>query len=90
VAGRSTRSLELMAWRNATDSVLADYFHGENVWSKEWRSIGIAVVLEPSQGSQQHFPIYEAEFSGQTKQFVAGEISNGVWLFYVPEQGAQP
>jgi hypothetical protein len=71
-------------WRYATDSVLVEYFLGENVWSKEWREVGLAKVLEPSYGKPRSFSIYAAEFADQTKQFVAGEATNGTWIFYIP------
>lgn len=63
---------------------------GTDVWMSEWRSldIGTLEVPHPSYPHQRHklWP-YVVERGGQPVMFCAGELSNGVWCFYVPANG---
>jgi hypothetical protein len=60
---------------------------GVALWQQEWRRIG-ADPLElphPDHPSQHHrCNIYEAGSIDDPVRFAAGELSNGVWGFYVP------
>lgn len=61
--------------------------NGLAIWQQEWRRIG-EVSLElphPSHQHQRHrFDVYEAGSINSPVRFAAGELSNGVWGFYVP------
>lgn len=61
---------------------------GLNVWEHEWTrtSSPHAHVTDPLYGSPFEFPVYAVEASGKRVLFAAGEFSNCVWGFYVPEQ----
>ena len=60
---------------------------GQNPWPLQWSSSGEPpiTVAHPSYPSQRHeMSVYDLE-STQSIRFAAGEFSNGVWGFYVPE-----
>ncbi len=76
-------------WREAHvgpegDDVTID---GVEVWRWGWRATGEDAVRlpHPSHRDQRHvFQVYEAGPPGGPVRFAAGELSNGVWGFYVP------
>lgn len=65
---------------------------GLNVWQHEWvaTSIPHAHVRDPFYGSPFEFPVYAIEAGAKRVLFAAGEFSNCVWGFYVPEQTESP
>ena len=75
-----------MIWKYATDPALVKYFEHESVWTKTWEHTqgDDIVVTDPSHGNELLLSIYEAEFGGVKKRFAAGEVSNGVFIFYLP------
>ncbi len=60
---------------------------GINLWDQAWTSTGQKItVAHPSYPSQRHHMwIYEATDTNPLIVFAAGEFSNGVWGFFVPE-----
>ena len=46
----------------------------------------VAVVTDPHHGTEKVFHVYEADIDGVTRRFAAGEFSNGVTGFYLPER----
>jgi hypothetical protein len=61
---------------------------GLNPWDHQWHSMEREAVElpHPAHPSQRHrFDVYEMEAAGQKVTFAAGELSNGVWGFYVPK-----
>ncbi len=60
---------------------------GLDVWKHHWRHVdrpGLNLP-HPSYPSQSHrFDIYEIGEIDRPVRFAAGELSNGVWGFYVP------
>ena len=44
-----------------------------------------AQVVDPQYGRERRFSVYEIVVSGRTVRFAAGEFSNGIWGFYLPE-----
>ena len=63
---------------------------GCEVWLGKWNrlKLGTVEVPHPSYPSQRHelWPYFMDE-DGKTVLFLAGELSNGVWSFYVPAHG---
>ena len=60
---------------------------GIKVWQQNWRRTAEAAVHlpHPSYQNQRHrFEIYEAGPQDSPVRFAAGELSNGVWGFYIP------
>jgi hypothetical protein len=58
---------------------------GVNPWGRAWRALGEPpiTVSHPSYPEQlQVLRLYKVEASGGQVTFAAGEVSNGVWLFY--------
>jgi hypothetical protein len=56
------------------------------LWNEEWRRTGQPALQlpHPSYPHQQHrFDIYEVGAPDDPVRFAAGELSNGVWGFYV-------
>ncbi|MBC8067583.1 MAG: hypothetical protein IAG13_04545 [Deltaproteobacteria bacterium] len=56
-------------------------------WRLQWHALAepAIVVAHPSWPSQRHrLPVYELRTPEQTLRFAAGELSAGVWGFYVP------
>ena len=61
---------------------------GLNVWQHEWIKVAEpdAHVKDPAYGSLFKFPVYAIEADGKRILFAAGEFSNCVWGFYVPQE----
>ena len=59
---------------------------GVNIWNENWRPTGERLELpHPDYPSQRHaIHVYEVGDPQQPVIFAAGELSNGVWGFYVP------
>lgn len=60
---------------------------GINVFAHRWRDVDgeIAQVSDPLYGQARRFSVYEIAANNCTIKFAAGEFSNGVWGFYVPQ-----
>lgn len=60
---------------------------GVNPWEVKWTSTGGRItVAHPSYAEQRHTMFtYEALAPSGTVTFAAGEFSNGVWGFFVPD-----
>ena len=63
---------------------------GCEVWLGKWNrlKLGTLEVPHPSYPAQRHrlWPYFLDE-NGKTVLFLAGELSNGAWCFYVPARG---
>jgi hypothetical protein len=62
---------------------------GLKVWSHKWRATGKPhlELPHPSYPNQIHqYVIYEIGDAEHPVRFAAGELSNGVWGFYVPDK----
>ncbi len=62
---------------------------GIEVWSQDWRPTGEPCLNlpHPSYKHQRHrYDIYEIGNAEHPIRFAAGELSNGVWGFYVPDE----
>jgi len=65
-------------------------YRGVNLWASTWKTTGEAPVPanHPSWPTQTHeLNRYFVESGQGAIEFAAGEVSPGVWLFYVPERG---
>ena len=61
---------------------------GVAVWRAQWRQVpGERVTLpHPAYANQSHsFTVFEIGDPDNPIRFAAGEVSNGVWGFYVPD-----
>ncbi len=68
----------------ANDGLTID---GGDIWKRKWRRTHDPVLQlpHPAYPDQQHyFDIYEMDGPTGPIRFAAGELSNGVWGFYVP------
>lgn len=64
---------------------------GVELWKQPWRPAGLPPVSlpHPAHLQQMHrFEIYDVGASFSSHRFAAGELSNGVWGFYVPGSAA--
>ena len=81
-------SVGMSEWRDVHVGLADDGVEigGLDVWRQEWRRTGDSVQLpHPAHPHQRHlFDIYEAGPPESAIRFAAGELSNGVWGFYVP------
>ena len=79
-----------MPWRDVHVGFANDGLRigGLDVWEHKWRRAA-ADPLElphPAYPNQRHFyDIYDIGDTHAPVRFAAGELSNGVWGFYVPE-----
>jgi hypothetical protein len=46
-----------------------------------------AQVIDPQYGKTHEFQIYEITVDGRVIRFAAGEFSNGIFGFYLPDEG---
>jgi hypothetical protein len=80
------------AWRVAHIGVENDGLKigGLDVWKSEWRRVREPKGIElphPQYPNQIHpYRIYEVGDVGNPVRFAAGELSYGVWGFYVPQE----
>lgn len=58
---------------------------GLEVWRQKWRAAGLSVELpHPAYPTQVHrFDVYDIGEPMHAVRIAAGELSNGVWGFYV-------
>ena len=81
--------LETHGWRSVHIGFSDDGLKigGQPVWKQEWRPSGEPSLMlpHPAYPDQSHrFDIYAIGESRKRVRFAAGELSNGVWGFYVP------
>jgi hypothetical protein len=83
----------MAAWRFAGSQVEGRRFElipGLDVWSQEWRSVKDETIEGRLQGvaygHQGGFNVYEIDGPHGPVQFVAGEVSNQVYAFYLPAE----
>lgn len=59
---------------------------GVNIFDYEWKGTNRTVkVRDPLYGNEYVFSIYTVTIKGMEQEFAAGEFSNCVWGFYLPE-----
>jgi len=60
---------------------------GVNPWNVKWTGTDRRIIVaHPSYPTQRHtMNIYEVTGASPSITFAAGEFSNGVWGFYVPD-----
>ncbi len=78
-----------MDWRDVHIGFASDGFaiSGLDVWKHKWRRVAAEPLILPHPAypeQRHHFDIYEIGDAGDPARFAAGELSNGVWGFYVP------
>ena len=86
------RRLAAGGWRVAgivtegSSIMLGGFFFGVNPWQHQWESLGASVDLPhpayPNQIERMH--LYRIKTRWSTVVFATGELSAGVWGFYVP------
>lgn len=61
---------------------------GVNPWGQHWQhGGGVITVPHPSFASQRHpLTVWSFQVGPRTVTFAAGELSNGVWCFYLPDE----
>jgi hypothetical protein len=79
----------MSGWRNFHIGSEGDglTINGVAIWQQEWRRTGEGSLElpHPNHLHQRHrFNIYEVGRVDDPVRFAAGELSNGVWGFYVP------
>lgn len=79
-----------MTWRDVHVGFEGDGLRidGVEVWRHKWRPTGEhhLNLPHPSYRNQTHrYDIYIVEDAGHSVRFAAGELSNGVWGFYIQE-----
>jgi hypothetical protein len=77
-------------WRDAHVGIEPDGLQigGVEVWKHKWRRTGEPPLdlPHPRYPNQTHqYDVYEIEDAGHSVRFAAGELSDGVWGFYIPE-----
>ncbi|CAN5385053.1 hypothetical protein BH10PLA2_BH10PLA2_01930 [soil metagenome] len=82
-------SVEMSEWRDVHVGFEGDgvKISGIAVWQQNWRRTGEEAIQlpHPSYQHQRHrFDIYEVGPTDSLIRFAAGELSNGVWGFYIP------
>lgn len=59
---------------------------GVNIFDYEWKKNNeVAKVIDPIYNNEFEFDVYTVVIQGQEQEFAAGEFSNCVWGFYVPQ-----
>jgi len=84
----------MAVWRSVHVGPEGDDFEvgGLEVWRHKWSSTGEPHLNlpHPSYRNQIHrFDIYEIVGTEHAVRFATGELSNGVWGFYVPGDDGQ-
>ena len=56
-----------------------------NPWGPDWHKVGDVMLPHPAYPNQQHeMSVYRGQRDGKTITFAVGELSAGVYGFYVP------
>ena len=57
-----------------------------DLWKASWTSLGETVKVWP-RSEHEHYQLsaYSTSVADRTVIFAAGEVSNGVWVFYRPD-----
>lgn len=56
---------------------------GINLFKCKWETVGdCETVFDPKTKAPYSFSVYKITVGSQTVEFIAGEKSDGVWLFY--------
>jgi hypothetical protein len=81
--------MEYEGWRDVHVGFEGDDLKigGVGIWDADWRRTGLEAVQlpHPAHQHQRHrFDVYEVGEEKHPIRFAAGELSNGVWGFYVP------
>jgi len=76
-------------WRVAHVGVEGDGLEigGLEIWRNEWRQVyepDLSLPHPHYQAQTHNYGIYEIGSNEHPVRFAAGELSNGVWGFYVP------
>ncbi len=50
-------------------------------WASDWEKV---VVTDPMYGQEHTFTVWHVNVKSEIYTFAAGEFSNGVWGFYLP------
>jgi hypothetical protein len=61
--------------------------NGIEIWNHDWRQVEVGALQlpHPAYNDQRHsFDVFEVGETSKPTRFAAGELSNGVWGFYVP------
>lgn len=79
----------MAAWRDVHVGLQGDGLKvgGLEVWKHEWRPAEVEALSlpHPSYPKQIHrYDVYDIGDAPRSVRFAAGELSNGVWGFYVP------
>jgi len=75
-----------MNWRFIDTCLDGDRYEifGRNIWDYEWTFKGeYATVIGPIHKQELSFKVFEIEDASTIIEFAAGELSNGVWGFYL-------
>jgi hypothetical protein len=56
-------------------------------WTDMRAPYEFARVIDPRYGVEKEFNIYEVTVDGRTICFACDEFSNGIWGYYVPDEG---
>lgn len=60
---------------------------GVNIFKYPWLDCKeTADVIDPHYGVKKRFHVYEAKIGNTVRRFAAGEFSNGIFGFYLPEE----
>ena len=80
--------MEHEGWRDVHIGFEGDELEigGVKIWQVPWRSMGQHAMLpHPAYPKQRHrLDVYEAGDAANPIRFATGELSNGVWGFFVP------
>ncbi len=60
---------------------------GIDVWQNKWQPLEgeLAIVKDPHHGKIFQFSVHQITAGDRQATFAAGEFSNGIWGFYVPD-----
>lgn len=59
---------------------------GVKIFEYHWQSTGLAAeVTDPKYGRQLRLNVYSVQINGRPRLFAAGEMSAGVWAFFLPK-----
>lgn len=86
---RAAQKTGRMRWQAIHVGLEKDGFliQGLDVWNEDWRKVDTPSLKlpHPEHTQQRHtYQVYEIGPAERPVRFAAGELSNGVWGFYIP------
>ncbi|ALF24355.1 hypothetical protein [Fusobacterium nucleatum] len=57
-----------------------------NIFDYKWENTDTVAILDPKYNNEYYLNVYKVIIDGKEYEFAAGEVSNCIWIFYLPKE----